>query len=190
MVMADGTPLVETCVLLPAEFALKVEAAPRVTSFLSLLPHLAVRSPVQTHLPSPLLDRLAPSFGPVSPGLSALSPGLGPLAGPLASLPTPAEDTIQVCATRRLPAQTRYLPFSGTVRADKLPLLPCLAPMDVSMAPAASSAMGVGLWLRPWPPSFACVVWGLAIGSLFVDLLGAAFAYWHRDFNDTDFTYA
>ncbi|XP_047474699.1 zinc finger protein 628-like [Penaeus chinensis] len=130
MVMADGTPLVETCVLLPAEFALKVEAAPRVTSFLSLLPHLAARGPVQTHLPSPLLDRLAPSFGPVSPGLSALSPGLGPLAGPLGSLPTPAEDTIHVCATRRLPAQTRYLPFSGTVRADKLPLLPCLAPMD------------------------------------------------------------
>lgn len=158
MVMADGTPLVETCVLLPAEFALKVEATPRVTSFLSLLPHLAARGPVQTHLPGPLLDRLAPSFGPVSPGLSALSPGLGSLAGPLGSLPAPAEDTIQVCATRRLPAQTRYLPFSGTVRADKLPLLPCLPPMDVSTAPVASPAMGVGLWLRPRPPSFACVV--------------------------------
>lgn len=44
----------------------------------------------------------------------------------------PAEDCIKVCATRRLPAQTRYLPFSGTVRADNLPLLPYLPPMDVS----------------------------------------------------------
>ncbi|ROT85456.1 hypothetical protein C7M84_013879 [Penaeus vannamei] len=43
----------------------------------------------------------------------------------------PAEDCIKVCATRRLPAQTRYLPFSGTVRADNLPLLPYLPPMDV-----------------------------------------------------------
>lgn len=44
----------------------------------------------------------------------------------------PAEDCIKVCATRPLPVQTRYLPFSGTVRADNLPLLPYLPPMDVS----------------------------------------------------------
>ncbi|XP_076054309.1 uncharacterized protein LOC143032999 [Oratosquilla oratoria] len=43
----------------------------------------------------------------------------------------PAEDSIKVCATRRLPQQARYLPFSGTVRADNLPLLPYLPPMDV-----------------------------------------------------------
>lgn len=146
MVMADGTPLVETCVLLPAEFALKVEAAPRLTSFLSLLPHLAARGPVQPHLPAPLLDRLPPSFGPASPGLSSLAPALGPLAAPLGAIPAPAEDAIQVVATRRLPPQTRYLPFSGTVRADKLPLLPCLPPMDVSTALPASLAMGA----RPW----------------------------------------
>ncbi|XP_069944371.1 uncharacterized protein [Cherax quadricarinatus] len=81
MLLADGTPLVETCVLLPAEFALKVET---------------------------------PQQAP-------------PLGRP--PLP-PAEDCIQVCATRRLPAHTRYLPFSGTVRTDNLPLVPCLPPMD------------------------------------------------------------
>ncbi|XP_064102602.1 zinc finger protein 629-like [Macrobrachium nipponense] len=43
----------------------------------------------------------------------------------------PAEDCIKVCATRRLQVQTRYLPFSGTVRADNLPLLPYLPAMDV-----------------------------------------------------------
>ena len=44
----------------------------------------------------------------------------------------PAEDCIKVCAVRRLAPQTRYLPYSGTVRADNLPLLPYLQPMDVS----------------------------------------------------------
>ncbi|XP_076054702.1 uncharacterized protein LOC143033308 [Oratosquilla oratoria] len=79
MVLLGGAPLVETCVLLPAEFSLVV-----------------------TPRPLPPLDRLVP-----------------------------AEDSIKVCATRRLPQQARYLPFSGTVRADNLPLLPYLPPMDL-----------------------------------------------------------
>ncbi|XP_045132630.1 zinc finger protein 358-like [Portunus trituberculatus] len=128
MVTADGTPLVETCVLLPAEFALKVETQPRVASFLHLLPQLAPRS----HLSRPLLDHLGPPpFPPVPPHLGPLAPALNPLGAPLNRLTAPpAEDCIQVCATRHLPPHTRYLPFSGTVRTDNLPLVPCLAPMD------------------------------------------------------------
>ncbi|XP_071550531.1 uncharacterized protein [Panulirus ornatus] len=130
MVMAAGTPLVETCVLLPAEFALKVEPHPRIASLLHLLPHLAPGGPA--HLPGPLLEHLGPTFsGPVSSHLNPLAPALSPLGTPLGRLSVPsAEECIQVCATRRLPAQTRYLPFSGTVRTDNLPLLPCLPPMD------------------------------------------------------------
>ena len=130
MVTADGTPLVETCVLLPAEFALKVETQPRVASFLHLLPQLAPRS----HLSRPLLDHLGPPpFPPVPPHLGPLAPALSPLGAPLNRLTVPpSEDCIQVCATRHLPPHTRYLPFSGTVRTDNLPLVPCLAPMDVS----------------------------------------------------------
>lgn len=45
----------------------------------------------------------------------------------------PLEDSIKVCATKTLPSNTRYLPFSGTVRADNLPLLPYLQPLDVSI---------------------------------------------------------
>ncbi|XP_047736245.1 zinc finger protein 629 [Hyalella azteca] len=43
----------------------------------------------------------------------------------------PLEDSIKVCATRTLSPNTRYLPFSGTVRADNLPLLPYLQPLDI-----------------------------------------------------------
>ena len=130
MVTADGTPLVETCVLLPAEFALKVETQPRVASFLHLLPQLAPRS----HLSRPLLDHLGPPPFPVPPHLGPLGPALNPLGAPLNRLTIPpAEDCIQVCATRHLPPHTRYLPFSGTVRTDNLPLVPSLPPMDVSI---------------------------------------------------------
>lgn len=130
MVTADGTPLVETCVLLPAEFALKVETQPRVASFLNLLPQLTPRSP----LSQPLLDHLgAPSFPPVAPHLGPFAPALSPIGSPLNRLTMPpTDDCIQVCATRLLPPHTRYLPFSGTVRTDNLPLVPCLPPMDVS----------------------------------------------------------
>lgn len=131
MVTADGTPLVETCVLLPVEFALKVETQPRVASFLNLLPQLAPRNP----LPQPLLDHFrAPSFAPLAPPLGSLAPALNPLGPPLNRLmiPTP-DDCIQVCATRIIPPQTRYLPFSGTVRTDNLPLVPGLPPLDVSI---------------------------------------------------------
>ncbi|XP_068214489.1 uncharacterized protein [Palaemon carinicauda] len=129
MVMADGVPppLVETCVLLPEEFALKVETSTsRVpTPLLNLLPHLASSTPGHSNLPPHLLERLAPSLGPLPSPLSPLSPLGMPLGGP-----THGDDCVKVCATRRLPAYTRYLPFSGTVRADKLPLMPCLPPMD------------------------------------------------------------
>ncbi|XP_064102601.1 zinc finger protein 629-like [Macrobrachium nipponense] len=133
MVMADGVspPLVETCVLLPEEFALKVEtSSPRVpTSLLTLLPHLASGSHGHSNLPPHLLERLAPSLGHLPSPLSPLSPALSPLGMSLGGTPH-ADDCVKVCATRRLPAHTRYLPFSGTVRADKLPLTPCLPPMD------------------------------------------------------------
>ncbi|XP_069194449.1 uncharacterized protein [Procambarus clarkii] len=144
MVLADGTPLVETCVLLPAEFALKVETQQqqaRVASLLHLLPHLAPRVPphlaprVPPHPPlpgGPFVDHLTPSFGPLSSPLTSLAPALNPLGAlPLGRLPVPpGDDCIQVCATRRLPVHTRYLPFSGTVRTDTLPLVPCLPPID------------------------------------------------------------
>lgn len=78
---SDDIKLMDTRVLMPAEFSLVV--SPR---------------------PLPPLDRLVP-----------------------------LEDSIKVCATRTLPPNTRYLPFSGTVRADNLPLLPYLQPLDVSI---------------------------------------------------------
>nr|XP_053635443.1 mucin-6-like [Cherax quadricarinatus] len=129
MLLADGTPLVETCVLLPAEFALKVETPQqqaRVASLLHLLPHLAPRVP-PLHL-SGGFNHFASPFPP----LTSLPPALNHLGAPPLGRPPlpPAEDCIQVCATRRLPAHTRYLPFSGTVRTDNLPLVPCLPPMD------------------------------------------------------------
>ena len=44
----------------------------------------------------------------------------------------PQEDRIKVCATKPLSPNAKYLPFSGTVRADNLPPLPFLQPLDVS----------------------------------------------------------
>lgn len=79
----------------------------------------------------------------------------------------PAEDCIKVCATRRLPAQTRYLPFSGTVRADNLPLLPYLPPMDVSTScpvgrppgsPSGKVVLMLGLLVRESWRAKVCVL--------------------------------
>ena len=44
----------------------------------------------------------------------------------------PLEDSIKVCARRALAPHSRYLPFSGAVRAHSLPLLPFLQLTDVS----------------------------------------------------------
>ena len=44
----------------------------------------------------------------------------------------PLEDSIKVCARRALAPHSRYLPFSGAVRAHSLPLLPRLHDTDVS----------------------------------------------------------
>ena len=45
----------------------------------------------------------------------------------------PLEDCIKVCATRKLELHEKFLPLSGTVRADRLPLLPYLPANDVSI---------------------------------------------------------
>ena len=110
MVLLDGTPeapLVETCVLLPEEFSLKVE-----------------RSSDGTHQLGNLFRQLVPSL--LRHPLSGSMGNMGALTPPM------GDHRIKVCSTRTLAPQARYLPFSGTVRADKLPLLPYLPALDVS----------------------------------------------------------
>ena len=51
---------------------------------------------------------------------------------PLDRLISP-EDSIKVCATRKIRANEKFSPMNGTLRMDKLPSIPILSPVDVSI---------------------------------------------------------
>ena len=91
----------ETCVLIPEDFALKVESD---------------KSPSSTPHYASLLGNLIPS-------IMALADQ---------ERKAHSENPVKVCAAKSLSANTRYLPFSGTVRIDKLPVMPSLTALDVS----------------------------------------------------------
>lgn len=107
------TPIMETCVLIPEDFSLKIDPSPPLGGILS---------------PYSFWGNLIPSIINNSPfGPDHENGRRGP--------PIPLLETrVRVCSSKKLLPQTRYLPFSGTVRTDKLPLMPYLPTFDVSIA--------------------------------------------------------
>ena len=77
----------ETCVLIPEDFTLKIDQSPRNLLSIPFLATLVAEN---------------------------------------------SQKIVKLCSTKDIPAQTKYLPFSGTVRTDELPILPYLPSYDVS----------------------------------------------------------